>query len=210
LDGKVILKHRQQEVFDYIKKCIYANGFPPSVREIAEAVGLKSSSAAHAYLLQLEKAGFIRRDPSKTRAIFLNEGHSIESPQISLENNSVHLPLLGSVAAGIPIFAEQNIEYYIPVATDLLGSGNHFLLKVKGDSMIEAGILDGDFLIVKEQSDALNGDIVVALLNEDATVKQYYKKGRQIELRPANSSFSSIFIREVYILGKVTGLMRKI
>lgn len=207
MDNHQILKRRPQEILSYIQKCITENGFPPSVREIGQAVGLKSSSTVHTYLLQLEEAGYIRRDSTKTRAIFLNQP---PPSKYQFDADSVSLPLIGSVAAGTPIFAEQNIEAYMPVATDLIGSGNHFILQVQGDSMIEAGIHAGDYLIVREQADAQNGEIVVALMGDEATVKHYYKQADQIELRPANPAYASIFTREAQIAGKVSGLMRRI
>ena len=207
MNNNTPLKKRSQEILNYIHKCIHENGFPPSVREIGQAVGLKSSSTVHAYLTQLENSGHIRRDSTKTRAIFLDRP---PENKFQYESNIISLPLIGAVAAGIPILAEQNIETYIPVATDLIGSGTHFLLNVKGDSMIEAGIHSGDYLIVRMQADANNGEIVVAQIEDEATVKYLYKKDGFMELRPANPAYSSIFIREAAIIGKVAGLMRRI
>ncbi len=196
------LNNRQRAILEYIRTMIKTNGYPPSVREICRAVGLKSSSTVHSYLVQLEEKGYIRKDPSKPRAIIpvdMNNYLNIEA-----------LPVIGHVAAGSPILAEENIEDYMPVPMDLMGTGTHFILKVKGESMIEAGILDGDYLIVKQQADAVNGDIVVAMVGEDeATVKRYYKRPDYIELRPENSTMQPIISREVKIVGKVAGLLRR-
>ncbi|MDD2620650.1 MAG: transcriptional repressor LexA [Syntrophomonadaceae bacterium] len=204
MNEKIILSNRQQEILDYIKNSIKTNGYPPSVREIGQAVGLKSSSTVHAHLVHLEEKGLLRKDPSKPRAL-------IPTPDPGHENTSetIALPVVGSVAAGIPILAEQNIDAYFPVPVDFLGKGNHFILKVKGESMIEAGIMDGDYLIVKEQADAANGEIIVALLEDEATVKRYYKRDACIELRPENSSMQPIIVNQVQIAGKVAGLLRK-
>ncbi|MBC7075043.1 MAG: transcriptional repressor LexA [Syntrophomonadaceae bacterium] len=199
------LTGRQQQILDFIKNEIKIRGYPPSVREIGRAIGLKSSSTVHSYILQLEKKGFLRRDPSKPRAIIPIDS---DAPDIAVK--TVLLPLVGSVAAGTPIFAEQNIDDYVPVPVEFIGHGNHFILKVKGESMVEAGILDGDYLIVKQQADAANGEIVVALLGDEATVKRYYRRNGYIELKPENSSMDSIKVENVQVVGKVSGLMRRI
>ncbi|HQA07218.1 MAG TPA: transcriptional repressor LexA [Syntrophomonadaceae bacterium] len=199
------LTERQQQILDYIRQCIKNNGYPPSVREIGEAVGLRSSSTVHAYLVQLEEMGLIRKDPTKPRAII-----PVDDSDSATLSNALSLPLVGSVAAGTPIFAEQNIEAYLSVPTEMVGYGTHFLLKVKGDSMIEAGILDGDYLIVRQQNQANNGDIVVAMMEDEATVKRIYFHSDHIELRPENSSMEPFYVPQAQILGKVTGLMRKI
>lgn len=199
------LNARQRQILDYVKNKIKTSGYPPSVREIGQAVGLKSSSTVHAYLLQLEDKGLLRRDPAKPRAIIPTEtDHDIRDG-----GDALSLPVVGSVAAGTPILAVQNIDSYLSVPVDFLGKGNHFILKVQGDSMIEAGIMDGDYLIVKEQSDASNGEIVVALLDDEATVKRLYKRDGYIELRPENSSMSPIIAENVAIAGKVAGLLRR-
>jgi len=198
------LNQRQQIILDFIQERIKTKGYPPSVREIGEAVGLKSSSTVHAHLVQLEEKGYIRKDPSKPRAIIpINKEEDIE-PNLS----TISLPVVGNVAAGSPILAIENIETYFPVPVDFIGSGNHYILRVKGESMIEAGILDGDYLIVREQADASNGEIIVAMLEDEATVKRYYKRDQYIELKPENSSMQPIISPEVAILGKVTGLLR--
>lgn len=198
------LNHRQKDILDFIEKRIKTKGYPPSVREIGEAVGLKSSSTVHAHLVKLEEKGFIRKDPSKPRSIIPVNMQRLPEADFS----TVSLPVLGNVAAGTPILATENIEAYFPVPVDFVGSGNHYILHVKGESMIEAGILDGDYLIVREQSDASNGEIIVAMLENETTVKRYYKRDQYIELRPENSSMQPIISSEVTILGKVTGLLR--
>lgn len=198
------LSKRQQLILDFIQERIKTKGYPPSVREIGAAVGLKSSSTVHAHLMQLQEKGFIRKDPSKPRAVIpINQEEPVES-----DLSIISLPVVGSVAAGTPILAEENIEAYLPIPVDFVGSGNHYILKVKGESMIEAGILDGDFLIVRQQPDAANGEIIVAMLEDEATVKRYYKRDRYIELKPENSSMQPIITPQVAILGKVTGLLR--
>lgn len=198
------LTPRQQQILDYIKARIKSSGYPPSVREIGQAVGLKSSSTVHAHLVQLEEKGYLRKDATKPRAII---------PVPSLEEESatqiVSLPLIGQVAAGIPILAEQNIDAFIPVPLELIGSGHHFILQVKGDSMIDAGIIDGDYLIVRQQADAHNGDIVVAVLEDEATVKRLFKHGGYVELRPENQAMEPIIVPHAAIAGKVAGLLRR-
>ncbi len=195
------LNERQRAILDYIQEKIKSNGYPPSVREIGQAVGLKSSSTVHAYLVQLEEKGYIKKDPAKPRAIIpVNMQNSISAEQ---------LPVVGIVAAGTPILAVENIENYMPVPVDLIGYGTHFILRVQGESMIEAGILDGDYLIIRQQADAANGEIVVAMVEDEATVKRYYKKPEYIELRPENSAMQPIIARDVQIVGKVTGLLRR-
>lgn len=196
------LNQRQTQILDYIKEKIKTSGYPPSVREIGQAVGLKSSSTVHAYLLQLEEKGFLRRDPTKPRAI-------IPTGEVEEQAHALSLPVVGRVAAGTPILAEQNIDSYLPVPTDFLGKGHHFVLKVQGDSMIDAGIFDGDYLIVKEQADASNGEIVVALLDDEATVKRLYKRNGYVELRPENQAMEPIIAENVKIAGKVAGLLRR-
>lgn len=204
MNKETLLSNRQQAILDYIKESIKVNGYPPSVREIGQAVGLKSSSTVHAHLVHLEEKGLLRKDPSKPRAL-------IPTPDPEPENLSetIALPVVGSVAAGAPILAEQNIDAYFPVPVDFLGKGNHFILKVRGESMIEAGIMDGDYLIVKEQTDASNGEIIVALLEDEATVKRYYRRDRYIELVPENPAMQPIIVEQVQIAGKVAGLLRK-
>lgn len=197
------LTSRQQDILDYIKNKIKSDGYPPSVREIGEAVGLKSSSTVHAHLLHLEQKGMLRRDPAKPRAII-----PVASDDETL-NQSISLPVVGKVAAGMPITAEQNIDNYLSVPVDFVGSGTHFLLRVAGESMIDAGIMDGDFLIVHQQEVASNGEIVVALIEDEATVKRFYRRENYIELRPENSAMQPILSDHVQIVGKVTGLLRQ-
>lgn len=199
------LTPRQQQILDYIREKIKKSGYPPSVREIGEAVGLKSSSTVHAHLVQLEEKGHLRKDPTKPRAIIPVEPENNSFPVAE----TVALPVVGNVAAGIPILAEQNIDTYLPVPVDFIGGGTHFILRVKGESMIEAGIMDGDYLIVRQQPDAQNGEIVVALLEDEATVKRLYKHPANIELRPENNAMSPIFVDRVQIAGKVAGLLRR-
>ena len=199
--GKITKK--QEEILTYIKQEILDHGYPPSVREICEAVHLKSTSSVHAHLETMEKNGYIRRDPTKPRAI------EIIDDQFQLARREmVNLPILGKVAAGEPIFAEQNIEDYFPVPADYMPNQEAFMLKVQGESMIEVGIFDGDMLIVKRQETAKNGDIVVALVDDSATVKSFYKEDGYYRLQPENSSMEPIIVDHVAILGKVFGVFR--
>ncbi|MEQ8199884.1 MAG: transcriptional repressor LexA [Syntrophomonadaceae bacterium] len=202
MPGSSPLNKRQRLILEFIQERIKTKGYPPSVREIGEAVGLKSSSTVHAHLVQLEEKGYITKDPAKPRTI-IPAGHGA-SPDLA----TISLPVVGHVAAGTPILATENIEGYYPLPVEFVGSGNHYILKVKGDSMVEAGIFDGDYLIVREQANAANGEIVVAMLEDEATVKRYYKRDRYIELKPENSALEPIIAPEVAILGKVTGLLR--
>ncbi|MGE5458890.1 MAG: transcriptional repressor LexA [Methanobacterium sp.] len=198
------LNERQRDILAFIQQRTKSQGYPPSVREIGQAVGLKSSSTVHMYLCQLEELGFIRRDPAKPRAIIVKD-----EPKESLELNVQQIPVLGKVAAGSPILAEENIDSYMAVPSDLLGKGNYYILRVQGESMIEAGILDNDYVIVREQRDAANGEIVVALIEDEATVKRFYKMADHYKLQPENSAMEPIITRELTILGKVAGLLRR-
>lgn len=197
------VSERQKLILEFIKEKIKTCGYPPSVREIGQAVGLKSSSTVHAYLVELEKLGYLRRDPSTPRAIIP------VTPEEKEVSTAVELPVIGDVAAGTPILAEENISTYFPVPVDMMGSGTHFILRVKGESMIEAGILDGDYLIIRQQDDASNGEIVVALVEDEATVKRIYKHNDHIELRPENHTMEPIIVNDAAVIGKVTGLLRK-
>jgi repressor LexA len=198
------LTARQQEILDFIRKEVREKGYPPSVREIGEAVKLSSSSTVHSHLERLEKLGYIRRDPTKPRAIeILSEISVAPSPVINV-------PLIGRVAAGSPILAEQNVEDIYPLPKDFVLYEDTFMLKIRGDSMIEAGIFDGDLVVVRRTADASNGDIVVALVGEEATVKRFYREKDHIRLQPENSAMEPIIVKDVAILGKVTGLLRKI
>lgn len=201
------LTKRQQEILDYIRGELHRCGYPPSVREIGEAVGLSSSSTVHSHLAALEAKGFIRRDPSKPRALevldFRETERGVDYGQISV------VPLVGQVAAGSPILAAENIESTMSLPAELAGD-NTFILKVRGESMIEAGIMDGDFVVVRQQQTANNGDIVVAMLDDSATVKTFYRESDRIRLQPENSSMEPIYSRDVAILGRVVALFRKL
>ena len=200
--GKITAK--QQEILEYIKNEILNRGFPPAVREICEAVHLKSTSSVHAHLESLEKNGYIRRDPTKPRAIeILDDNFNLTRREV------VNVPIVGTVAAGQPILAVENIENYFPIPAEYMPNEQSFLLKVKGESMINAGILDGDQVLVKKQSTARNGDIVVALIEDSATVKTFYKEDGYIRLQPENDTMDPIIVHgEVQILGKVFGVFR--
>lgn len=199
--GKITEK--QKEILEYIKETILKKGYPPAVREICEAVSLKSTSSVHSHLETLEKNGYIRRDPTKPRTIeILDDEFALTRREV------VQVPVLGTVAAGVPILAQENIEDYIPIPTEMLPNKEVFMLKVKGDSMIEAGILNNDKVIVASQPNAANGDKVVALVGDSATVKTFYKENGHYRLQPENSSMEPIIVDDVQILGKVIGLFR--
>lgn len=199
--GKISKK--QQEILEYIKSQILERGFPPAVREICEAVGLKSTSSVHSHLETLEKNGYIRRDPTKPRAIeILDDDFNL------VRREMVNVPIIGSVAAGQPILAQENIEDYFPFPVERMPNKQTFLLKVKGESMINAGILDGDYVLVQEEKTASNGDMVVALIDDGATVKTFYKEEGVFRLQPENDFMDPILVKEVSILGKVIGVMR--
>lgn len=203
------LSKRQQDILDFIKSEVKKKGYPPSVREIGEAVGLASSSTVHGHLSRLESKGLIRRDPTKPRAIEILEID--ENAQIP-RNNVINVPVLGKVTAGLPITAIENIEEYFPLPERLAPADEHvFMLEIMGESMIEAGILDGDYVIVKQQATANNGDIVVAMTEEDeATCKRFFKEKDYFRLQPENSTMDPIILRNVSILGKVIGVYRHI
>lgn len=199
--GKLTAK--QEEILEYIKEDILHKGYPPTVREICEKVRLKSPSSVHAHLSTLEKYGYIRRDPTKPRAIEICD----DSFQM-VRKEMVSLPVVGTVAAGQPILAQQNIDSYFPIPAEFVPGGESFVLKVKGDSMINAGIFDGDQIFVKCCSSAQNGDIVVALVDDSATVKTFYKEKDHIRLQPENDSMEPILVQDCAILGKVFGVFR--
>lgn len=203
------LTKRQQEIFDFIRKYSAKYGYPPTVRDIGKAVGLASSSTVHAHLANLEKIGLLRRDPSKPRAIELLD-RAVENAVDSVRSivRADGLPLVGSVAAGQPLLAEENIEEYIPVPEVAGGGDGQYLLRVRGDSMKNAGILEGDFVVVRPQEVAQEGDIVVALLGEEATVKRFYREEDHIRLQPENETMEPIRSKEVKVLGRVVGLLR--
>ncbi|BCZ28705.1 LexA repressor [Claveliimonas bilis] len=199
--GKISPK--QKEILEYIKDQILQRGFPPAVRDICEAVHLKSTSSVHSHLETLEKNGYIRRDPTKPRAIeILDDTFNLTRREVT------NVPLIGHVAAGEPILAQENIENYFPIPVEMLPNNNTFMLTVKGESMINAGILDGDYVLVEEQHTAHNGDMVVALIEDGATVKTFYKEEGVIRLQPENDFMDPIIVRDVQILGKVIGVFR--
>ena len=199
--GKITDK--QREILEYIKEMILKKGYPPAVREICEAVHLKSTSSVHSHLESLEKNGYIRRDPTKPRTIeILDDDFALTRREL------VNVPVIGTVAAGVPILAEQNNEDYLPIPAEILPNKEVFMLKVKGNSMIEAGIYNGDKVIVAKQPNAENGDKVVALVDDSATVKTFYKENGHFRLQPENSSMDPIILDQVEILGKVIGLFR--
>ena len=201
--GKITSK--QLEILDYMKNQILNKGYPPSVREICEAVGLKSTSSVHAHLATLEKNGYIRRDPTKPRAIEI-----VDDSFYNFRTEVVNVPLVGRVAAGEPILAVQNIESYFPVPASFLPSGGEvFMLQVQGDSMINVGIHNGDCLLVQSRNTAENGEIVVALVDDSATVKTFYREKDRIRLQPENDLMEPIYVDDVTILGKAVGLYRK-
>lgn len=202
------LSNRQQAILDFIKHEVRTKGYPPSVREIGEAVGLASSSTVHGHLDRLEKKGLIRRDATKPRAIEVTDG----SEEMNVFPEAVsRVPLVGKVTAGVPILATENIEDYFPLPAHMVGDYQVFMLSVVGESMIEAGIHDGDYVIVRKQSTANNGDIVVAMTEDDeATIKRFYKESDHIRLQPENSAMEPLRLRNVEILGKVIGVYREI
>jgi repressor LexA len=211
-EGGQMVTERQRAILDYLRGFVDEHGYPPTVREIGEAVGLRSPSTVHAHLAQLERAGLLRRDPTKPRAIELTDRRRevAESPA------DVHrLPLVGEIAAGGPLLADQNIEEYLAVPEPLSRGGEEFLLRVRGDSMVDAGILDGDYVVVQRRQDAENGQIVVALAGEDevadeATVKRFFRENGRVRLQPENEAMEPIYADHVQILGKVIGVFRQV
>lgn len=213
-----MLKEREQRILDYMKNEIRAKGYPPTVREICSALNIKSTSTVHKDIDNLEKKGFIKKDPSKPRALMIveqdmPEDFSVMPPSVDITERTdiVDVPVVGRIAAGTPITAEQNIDDSFPVPARFVGNGTNFMLTVKGESMIEAGIMDGDYILVEQQNTARNGDIVVAMVDgfeSEATVKTFYHEGDHIRLQPENSSMSPIIVHDVKILGKVRGVFR--
>ena len=197
------LTAKQQEILEYIKSEILRIGYPPAVREICEAVNLKSTSSVHSHLETLEKNGYIRRDPTKPRAIEI-----IDDTFNLTRREMVNVPIVGQVAAGEPILAEQNITNYFPIPIEFMPNNETFLLTVKGESMINAGILDGDMVLVESTSVASNGEMVVALVDDSATVKRFYKENGHIRLQPENDFMDPIIVKDVSIIGKVIGVFR--
>jgi repressor LexA len=218
--GAGMLSKRQHEIFDFVVKYAEKHGYPPTVREIGEAVGLASPSTVHAHLANLERAGYLRRDPTKPRALeVVGRGRAPMAvpagPAPIPAQEPRRLPLVGEIAAGGPLLAEENIEEYLAVPEPLSAGGEEFLLRVKGESMIEAGILDGDYVVVHRQQTARDGDIVVALAGDDetadeATVKRFFRENGRIRLQPENEAIEPLYPDHVQILGKVIGVFRKV
>ena len=199
--GKISPK--QQEILEYIKSQILERGFPPAVRDICEAVHLKSTSSVHSHLETLEKNGYIRRDPTKPRAIeILDESFNFTRREM------VNVPMVGRVAAGEPLLAEQNVENYFPIPMEFMPNNQTFMLRVKGDSMINIGIFDGDLVLVEQRQTARNGEVIVALVEDGATVKSFFKEEGVFRLQPENDALDPIIVKEVQILGKVIGVFR--
>mgnify|MGYP000999968740 FL=1 len=200
-----VISRRQEQILAYIKSETEAQGYPPSVREIGRAVGLKSTSTVHGHLSQLERKGYIRRDSSKPRAIEV-----LPAAGVLPRSAAVAVPLVGRVTAGLPVLAVENIEDYFPLPKDFGEQGTLFMLRVAGDSMIEAGILDGDYVIVRQQENAENGEIVVALIDDEATIKRFFKEKDRIRLQPENRFMDPIIVEDASIVGKVIGVVRRI
>lgn len=198
------LTKRQQEIFDYIKRYGSQHGYPPTVRDIGKAIGLTSSSTVHAHLANLEKLGLVKRDPTKPRALEV----LVDKAREAVTGGG--LPLVGQVAAGSPVLAEENIEEYVPVPEIAGGEEGEFVLRVKGDSMVNAGILEGDHVIVRKQDTAKNGEIVVALVGDEATVKRFFREEDHIRLQPENDTLEPILTRDVQLLGRVVGVCRRV
>jgi len=195
---------KQKKIYFFIKDYLELNGYPPSVRDICEAVGLSSTSTVHGHLKRLEKKGLIRRDQSKTRAIGLLD------VELETKSKAMTVPMVGQVTAGSPILAVENIEEYFPLPASFVRDEHSFVLNVKGESMIDAGIYDGDYIVVRQQNYADDGDIVVALIEDESTVKRFFREGKRIRLQPENPTMEPMYFDEVSILGKVTGLFRRI
>jgi repressor LexA len=196
------LTKRQQEIFDYVKRYAREHGYPPTVRDIGKAIGLTSSSTVHAHLANLEKLGLLRRDPTKPRAIEVLGEKTKAAPR------APGLPLVGQVAAGQPVLAEENIEEYVAVPPIAGGEDGHFVLRVKGDSMKNVGIYEGDHVVVRQQETARNGEIVVALVDDEATVKRFFRERDHVRLQPENDAVEPIRSRDVQVLGRVVGVFR--
>ena len=198
------LTKRQQEIFEFVRRYVGEHGYPPTVRDIGKAIGLTSSSTVHAHLANLEKLGLLKRDPTKPRAleVLVDKARSAVSPG--------GLPLVGQVAAGSPVLADENIEEYVPVPGIAGGDEGEFVLKIKGDSMVNAGILEGDHVIVRKQDTAKNGEIVVALVGDEATVKRFFREQEHVRLQPENETMEPILTRDVKLLGRVVGVCRRV
>ena len=202
--SKENLSSKQEEILNYIKECLLNKGYPPTVREICQAVNLKSTASVQSHLNKIEEKGYIIRDKTKSRTIEI-----VGDDLADFKTEVVNIPLLGHIAAGAPILAEQNIESYFPIPAEYISNKTTFMLKVKGDSMINAGIFDGDTIIVESCNTARNGDIIVALIEDSATVKTFYKEKDHIRLQPENSTMDPIIVPNCEILGKVAGVFRK-
>lgn len=198
------ISKKQEEILEYLKIQVIDKGYPPSVREICNAVNLKSTSTVHSHLSQLEKNGYIKRDPTKPRAIEI-----LSTQNNSLAKNFIEVPVIANIRTGIPLFSPENIEDYFPLSSNFVGSEKIFILRAKGESMINVGINNDDFMIVRQQETAENGDTIVALIEDYTTIKTFYKEKDFIRLQPENPSMSPIIVKDVVILGKVIGLFRK-
>lgn len=194
----------QSKILTFIKSEIQNKGYPPSVREICDAVGLKSTSTVHGHLMRLQKKGLLNRDPMKPRAMEVRDPKFLRS-----DNLVTSIPIVGRVTAGMPILAQENIDEFMPLPNEILGDGDHFILSVCGESMINAGILDGDFVVVRKQAVANNGEIIVAMIDDEATVKRYYKENGHFRLQPENDTMEPIIAAEISVLGKVVSLIRR-
>ena len=209
------LNKREKTILKFIEKQIAENGYPPSVREIGRAVGLKSTATVHGYLSSLEKKGYIKKETQKGRTLRLLKGGAIEGEQVEFNRSAyssremVEVPVIGKITAGEPILAVENVTDTFPIPLDFVGNSESFMLVVRGESMIEAGILSGDYILVRKQNTANNGEIVVALIGEEATVKTFYKEKDHIRLQPENSTMDPIIVPNCEILGKVSGVFRK-
>jgi repressor LexA len=217
--GAQMLSKRQREIYDFVLNYVERHGYPPTVREIGEAVGLASPSTVHAHLANLERAGYLKRDPTKPRALEVlareTSRTAAAAPRLAGGREPRILPLLGEIAAGGPLLAEENIQDYLAVPEPLTRGGEEFLLRVKGESMVDAGILPGDYVVVRRQSNAQNGDIVVALAGEDeaadeATVKRFFREDGRVRLQPENAALEPLYPDHVTILGKVIGVFRRV
>lgn len=204
------LSEKQKLILEFLQKEIEENGFPPTVREICKAVGLSSTSTVHTHLEILQKKGYIQKNALKPRALKVLVGNKEAPKNIYTSKEMVDIPIVGKITAGAPILAVENIEDSFPIPVDFVGNTEAFMLRVRGESMIEAGILDGDLILVKKQNTARNGEIVVALIEDSATVKTFYKEDGHIRLQPENSSMEPIIVKDCTILGKVGGVFRKI
>ncbi len=208
--NKKEISSRQNKILIFIAREIKRTGYPPTIREIASAVDLSSSATVHSHLKKLEKMGYIKRNSNRPRAISLLYHENDSGFPDNTTNNLVFVPLVGTIAAGIPVLAEENIEDYYPLTSDFVkGQKEVFMLRVRGDSMVNAGILDRDYVVVRKQESAINGEIIVALLEDEATIKRFFKDTKQIKLLPENDHMRPILVKNIKILGKVIGVVRK-